>query len=42
MARDPELAAHQEWLGYVAKIRPMIMTQESKILIPAPFFTPKS
>ena len=42
LRRRKELFSNQEWLGYVAKIRPMIMTQESKILIPAPFFTPKS
>ena len=39
--RRAELMADQRWQAYVAKIRPMIVTQESKILTPAPFFTPK-
>lgn len=42
LRRRKELFQNQEWLSYVAKIRPLIVTQESKILIPAPFFTPKS
>ena len=35
--RRAELSKDETWLGYVAKIRPLIMTQENKILVPAPF-----
>jgi hypothetical protein len=35
------LAADPGWQAYVAKMRPLLVTQESKILNPAPFFTPK-
>jgi hypothetical protein len=35
------LAADPGWQAYVAKMIPMMVTQESKILNPAPFFTPK-
>jgi len=38
--RRAKLAAHKSWPGVVAKVRPLILTQESKILIPAPFFDP--
>ncbi len=31
------LMADEAWLAYVAKIRPLIVHQENKILIPAPF-----
>ncbi|MSO73709.1 MAG: NIPSNAP family protein [Alphaproteobacteria bacterium] len=41
LRRRKELFANPEWMAYIAKIRPLIVTQESKILIPAPFFTPK-
>lgn len=32
-----ELGADPGWLSYVAKIRPLVIKQESRILIPAPF-----
>ena len=35
------LAADPGWQAYVAKMIPMMVTQESKILNPAPFFTPR-
>ena len=35
------LAADPGWQAYVAKMIPMMVTQESKILNPAPFFNPK-
>jgi len=35
--RRAKLMADKGWLAYVAKIRPLMVTQESKILIPAPF-----
>ena len=42
LKRRKALFADKDWLSFVGKIRPMIRTQESKILLPAPFFTPKS
>jgi len=39
--RRAKLAADPGWQAYVAKMRPLLVTQESKILNPAPFFTPK-
>ncbi len=35
--RRAELASRPEWQAFLPKARPMIETQESKILIPAPF-----
>ena len=35
--RRAELGADPGWQDYVKKIRPLILSQESKILIPAPF-----
>lgn len=35
--RRARLFADPRWLAYIAKVRPMIVTQESKLLIPAPF-----
>jgi hypothetical protein len=32
-----ELSADEGWQAYVAKVRPLIVHQESRILIPAPF-----
>ena len=40
LRRRKELFANQDWLAYIGKVRPFIVTQESKILIPAPFFKP--
>lgn len=39
--RRAALAKHPEWPKYLSLIQPLVITQESKILIPAPFFTPK-
>ena len=33
-----KLAADPAWQTYVAKVRPFIVSQESRILVPAPFF----
>lgn len=35
-----ELKKDARWLAYVEKILPLIQSQESKILLPAPFFSP--
>jgi hypothetical protein len=35
--RRAELFKDATWLGYVAKIQPLILKQESKILLPTPF-----
>lgn len=35
-----ELLADEGFRAYVAKITPMLVRQESRILVPAPFFTP--
>jgi hypothetical protein len=35
--RRAELAANEEWQGFVAKILPLIKTQENKTLLPAPW-----
>lgn len=35
--RRAELGADERWKAYIAKVRPLIRTQENKILIPAPF-----
>ena len=33
-----KMTADPAWQAYVAKIRPLIVSQESRILIPTPFF----
>ncbi|MBC8752272.1 MULTISPECIES: NIPSNAP family protein [Paraburkholderia] len=38
--RRAHLKKDPRWLNYVDKILPLIQHQESKILVPAPFFTP--
>ena len=38
-ARRKALFADQSWLDYLAKVRPMIAAQESKLLLPAEFMT---
>lgn len=38
--RRRALFADSGWLAYVAKVRPLVVKQENKILMPAPFFTP--
>lgn len=35
--RRARLFKNKQWLGYVAKVQPLIKTQESRILMPAPF-----
>jgi hypothetical protein len=32
-----ELGADEGWKAYLAKIRPLIVSQENKLLVPAPF-----
>jgi hypothetical protein len=39
--RRAKMAADAGWQAYLQKIQPLIITQESMILNPAPFFTPK-
>jgi hypothetical protein len=39
--RRTKLFANQAWLDYLAKVRPFIATQESKLLVPAPFLQVK-
>ena len=36
-ARRKKLFENENWKSYIQKILPMILTQESKILVPAPF-----
>jgi len=36
LQRDPD------WTAYVGKIRPLVLHQENKLLVPAPFTQPKS
>ena len=38
--RRKQLFENPDWLSYVAKVRPMIASQKSKVLVPAAFFTP--
>lgn len=35
--RRARMAANDRWKAYVAKIRPLVVKQENKILLPAPF-----
>lgn len=35
--RRGRLLADERWQAYVAKVRPMVLTQENKLLVPAPF-----
>jgi len=35
------LMAEPKWLAYVARMLPLLQSQESKFLTPAPFFTPQ-
>jgi bifunctional pyridoxal-dependent enzyme with beta-cystathionase and maltose regulon repressor activities len=39
--RRDALMADPDWLNYVRKMMPMLQAQESKLLIPAPFFEPR-
>lgn len=38
--RREEMLADEAFQAYVSKIRPLLVSQESRILVPAPFFTP--
>ena len=38
--RRAELAADPQWQAYVKKMLPLLQTQESRLLMPAAFFTP--
>ena len=35
--RRAELMSNEEWKAYIAKVRPWILRQENRILVPAPF-----
>jgi NIPSNAP len=37
--RRARLLADERWKAYVAKVRPMVQSQENKLLLPAPFMT---
>ncbi|MES2972972.1 MAG: NIPSNAP family protein [Pseudomonadota bacterium] len=37
MQRRAALAAHPGWNAYAVQVRPMVVSQESRILLPAPF-----
>jgi len=39
--RREALMADAAWRGYVARMLPLLQSQESKILLPAPFFQPQ-
>ncbi len=39
--RRSRLAAHPGWQAYLNKIRPMLVEQRNRILMPAPFFEPE-
>lgn len=38
--RRARLLADPAWRTYAAKVRPMVLAQENKLLLPAPFMTP--
>ena len=38
--RRTELLADEDFRAYIRKITPLLVNQESRILVPAPFFTP--
>ena len=35
--RRARLLADERWKAYVAKVQPMVLSQENKLLVPAPF-----
>jgi hypothetical protein len=37
--RRERLLSDERWRAYIAKVRPLLMHQENKILVPAPFST---
>jgi hypothetical protein len=38
--RRGRLLADPAWKAYAAKVRPMVLTQDNKLLLPAPFMRP--
>jgi hypothetical protein len=40
-AKRARLGADPAWQAYIAKVRPLIIRQENKLLLPAPFMTVK-
>ena len=40
VARRAALFQEPQWLEFVPKVRPLLESMESKVLVPAPFFTP--
>jgi hypothetical protein len=38
LKRRAKLFADKGWLAYVERVRPLIVSQETKLLLPAPFF----
>ena len=40
-ARRARMMADPAWQAYIKKIQPLVLTQESRILNPAPFFVPR-
>ena len=40
-SRRARMLADPAWQTYIKKIQPLVLTQESRILNPAPFFAPK-
>jgi len=39
--RRARLLSDERWKAYVAKVRPMVVSQENKLLLPAPFMQVK-
>ncbi|SDY20640.1 NIPSNAP family protein [Delftia lacustris] len=39
--RRARLLAEPRWQAYVARMLPLLQSQESKLLVPAPFFQPQ-
>lgn len=35
--RRAKLGSNPDWIAYVAKVQPLVLTQENKILVPTPF-----
>ena len=40
VSQGEKLFEDKNWLAYIEKVHPMIVSQESKILLPTPFFKP--
>ena len=39
--RRARLLADEHWKAYAVKVRPMVLSQENRLLVPAPFLTVK-